>query len=281
MSVLVHLLIGVAFGAVGWLVLQPMFAAPVFTRQNYRGVALPTAVGLVIVLAVVVVTAAGALGEAAGWSGDAAAGPSRDLLWRAAVGFGLLGLLDDLAGGRSGGGFRGHLQALRQGRITTGFVKLAGGALVAVAVVAPVSPSSFGWLVVDAAVVALAANAANLFDRAPGRTIKVSLLAFALLVAVDGASAVLSGPALAVGAGAALLVPDLRERCMLGDTGANVLGASVGLGAVLVLGHGALIAVLFGLVALNLASEMVSFSAVIDRTAPLRWLDRLGRAEMK
>jgi hypothetical protein len=156
-------------------------------------------------------------------------------------------------------------------------VKLAGGALVAVVVVAPVSPTSFGWLVVDAAVVALAANAANLFDRAPGRSIKVSVVAFAVLVAVDGASAVLSGPALAVGAGAALLVPDLRERCMLGDTGANVLGAVVGIGAVLVLGHEALIAVLLGLVALNLASEMVSFSAVIERTAALRWLDRLGR----
>jgi hypothetical protein len=28
---------------------------------------------------------------------------------------------------------------------------------------------------------------------------------------------------------------------------------------------------------LNLASERVSFSRVIDRTAPLRWLDGLGR----
>ena len=63
---------------------------------------------------------------------------------------------------------------------------------------------------------------------------------------------------------------------MLGDTGANVVGAAVGLAAVIVLGHGAVLAVLVALVALNMISEWVSFSAVIDRTAPLRWLDRLG-----
>ena len=31
------------------------------------------------------------------------------------------------------------------------------------------------------------------------------------------------------------------------------------------------------LVLTNLASERVSFSRVIDATAPLRWFDRLGR----
>ncbi|MFZ4669749.1 MAG: hypothetical protein ACOYML_10640, partial [Microthrixaceae bacterium] len=31
------------------------------------------------------------------------------------------------------------------------------------------------------------------------------------------------------------------------------------------------------LVALNVASEFVSFSRVIDAVAPLRWLDQLGR----
>jgi hypothetical protein len=36
--------------------------------------------------------------------------------------------------------------------------------------------------------------------------------------------------------------------------------------------------VLVVLIALNVAAEFVSFSRVIDRVPPLRWLDRLGRA---
>ena len=64
---------------------------------------------------------------------------------------------------------------------------------------------------------------------------------------------------------------------MLGDTGANALGAAVGLGAVLTLGRPARLGVLIALVALNVASERVSFSRVIDATPPLRWFDRLGR----
>ena len=276
MTLLVHVVIGAALGGMGWLVLQPVLSMPAFLRANYRGAGVPTATGLVIVLVVLVVAAFAALGTAAGWGDDASAAASRDLMLRAALGFGFLGLLDDLAGGGSGGGFRGHLTALRDGRITTGFVKLAGGALVAVVVAAPLAPTSLGWLLADAAVIALAANLANLLDRAPGRTLKTAGAAFVILVVVDRASAALSGPGVAVGAGAALVVPDLRERAMLGDTGANVVGAAVGLAAVIVLGHNAVLAVLVALVALNLVSEWVSFSAVIDRTGPLRWLDRLG-----
>ena len=276
MTLLVHVVIGAALGAMGWLVLQPVLSMPAFLRANYRGAALPTATGLVIVLVVLTVAAFGVLGDAAGWGEDAAAATSRDLMLRAALGFGFVGLLDDLAGGGSGGGFRAHLLALRDGRITTGFVKLAGGALVAVVVAAPLASDSLGWLLADAAVIALAANLANLLDRAPGRTLKTAMVAFAVLVVIDRASAALCGPGVGVGAGAALLGPDLRERGMLGDTGANVVGAAVGLAAVIVLGHSAVLAVLVALLALNLISEWVSFSAVIDRTGPLRWLDRLG-----
>jgi hypothetical protein len=104
----------------------------------------------------------------------------------------------------------------------------------------------------------------------------VSVVTFAVVAAVDGATAVLAGPGIAVGAGAALAGPDLGERGMLGDTGANVLGAAVGLAAVLVLDHPATVVVLAALAVLNAASEWVSFSDVIDRTPPLRWFDRLG-----
>ncbi len=93
-------------------------------------------------------------------------------------------------------------------------------------------------VLLDGALIALAANLANLLDRAPGRTVKWSLLCYLPLAVVAGTAA--PGVALAVvaGAAAALLVGDLREQFMLGDTGANALGAALGCGAVLVFGAG-------------------------------------------
>jgi hypothetical protein len=87
----------------------------------------------------------------------------------------------------------------------------------------------------------------------------------------------LAAPAVVLGAGLGLLVPDLRERCMLGDTGANVLGGAAGLALATSVSTTAAWIVALALAALNLASERVSFSRVIDRVAPLRWMDRLGR----
>ena len=80
-----------------------------------------------------------------------------------------------------------------------------------------------------------------------------------------------------MGAAFGLLGDDLHERLMLGDTGANVIGAALGLGVVLGTEESTRIATMLVLLALNVAAEMVSFSDVIDRVAPFRWFDRLGR----
>ena len=81
--------------------------------------------------------------------------------------------------------------------------------------------------------IALAANLANLLDRAPGRVIKYSLLAYAPLAIVAGAGPVGVAAAPVMGAALGMLPEDLRERVMLGDTGANVLGGVLGLVVVL------------------------------------------------
>jgi hypothetical protein len=69
----------------------------------------------------------------------------------------------------------------------------------------------------------------------------------------------------------------VREELMVGDTGSNPMGAAVGLGVVVAFGPAVRLSVLVVVLALNLLSERVSFSSVIDRTPPLRYLDRLGR----
>jgi UDP-N-acetylmuramyl pentapeptide phosphotransferase/UDP-N-acetylglucosamine-1-phosphate transferase len=276
-TVLVGFLAGVAGGYGGWLMLRPTFAAPIFARENHRGLSIPTAVGLIIPLAVLASETALQTAESLDWEPNAVTDAPRAAVLILALGLGLLGLLDDLAGAGESGGFSGHLRALRHGRFTTGSLKLFGGAAVAIVAVQGPRASSLGRVLLDAALIALSANVANLFDRAPGRTLKVSLLAFVALAAATGAPAELLGVAVAVGAGAGLLWPDLREEMMLGDVGANVLGGVIGLGVVIATAPTTRTLVLLGVLALNLASEGVSFSKVIDRVAPLRVLDRAGR----
>lgn len=274
MRTAVALAVGAVLGVVLWQALRPTFAQPLFARENYRGHRLPVAAGLVIVFSTLVASGVWLL-VVAGRDRQ----PIEPVLWSTAMvagGMGLLGLLDDLAGSGGSRGFAGHVGALRRGELTTGIVKLVGGGVVAVIAVASATDDGPGGLLVRAAVVALAANLGNLFDRAPGRVIKVAVTGFAVVAVAARDDVALAGPAIPVGAGLALLLPDLRERCMLGDTGANVLGAAAGLAIALTATTATAIAVAVVLAAFNAASEWVSFSRVIDRIAPLRWVDRLG-----
>ena len=252
-------------------------------RSNHRGHTVPTAMGVLVVIAVVLVEAGRSLFGAFG-VGNAPGDAARLLVVLACVGFGLLGLIDDVAGTQSDHGFRGHVGALlSHGRMTTGLVKIVGGGALAVVLVsashAVVSGGgvSGARVVVDALIVALAANLTNLFDRAPGRAIKVGLLAWVPFALVARADSVGVAVAPVVGAFAGLLGDDLRERLMLGDAGSNVIGAVLGLAVVLECGPGVRAVVLAVLVAFTVASELVSFSRVIERVSVLRWLDELGR----
>ena len=279
MTVVVALLLGVLLALVTVTLTSGLFEAPVFQDTNHRGRAV--AVGVGVLVPVVGLVAAALLTVTDRIRHVQTGGADRAIVVLTVAGFALLGLLDDVAGkgAPADKGFRGHLRALASGRLTTGAVKLIGGGALAVVVVGAFQP---GWvdLVVDAAIVALAANTANLFDRAPGRCGKVTLVAFAVLWAATGADTRLAGVALVAGAAIGLLPGDLDERFMVGDSGANAYGAALGLGVVLVCGRPARVAVLVVLVALNVLSEFVSFSRVIEATPPLRWFDRLGRRDV-
>jgi UDP-N-acetylmuramyl pentapeptide phosphotransferase/UDP-N-acetylglucosamine-1-phosphate transferase len=79
----------------------------------------------------------------------------------------------------------------------------------------------------------------------------------------------------------AILPLDLAAKGMLGDAGANPMGALLGLGFVLVSDGSTpvLVAIVTILLALNLVSERVSFSKVIEDTPWLARLDHLGRSK--
>ncbi len=202
----------------------------------------------------------------------------------AIAGAGIVGAYDDLYGTAQAKGFRGHLRALRQRRITSGMIKIAGIGLSAGAAALILerdrarTDSGGRWpgrrsrgldLVLDTCLIAGTANLVNLLDLRPGRAGKaVSLLALGLVG---------SGAAPVVGAALGSLPFDLAEKSMLGDCGANALGAGVGAAAASALPRSLRIWSLAGVALLNLASERVSFSAVIDRCPPLRRLDQFGR----
>jgi len=243
---------------------RPPGGAELWARRNHRGDPVSLLAGP-------------ALAGAVTTTAYAAAGPGlRIAALVATAASGAVGVYDDLAGSASGQaadkGFAGHLAALRRGRVSAGMVKLAVVGLAGLAAGRRVGGDPLDRIVAGG-VVAGTANLLNLLDLRPGRAIKVAgLVGLPLLAGPHGA--LLAGP---LGAAGAVLRRDLGEEVMLGDGGANCLGAAVGLRLALAGGASHRCAVLAVLVALTAASEKVSFTEVIAATPGLRELDALGR----
>jgi len=278
-----------------------------WSRTNHRGEPVTLLEGPAVALGAIagVLAESGALarGGTSRWRAGSA-------IAVAGAGAAAFGAYDDLKGTADRRGFRGHLGALRHGEVTTGAAKLGGiGATgIASAVLAGGSPAD---LVINAGLVAGGANLLNLFDLRPGRAIKVAAASAALIAAAGSASArngrgraltTLPPPAAALAplpplaaalaplpplaaalaplpplaAALALLPEDLGERAMLGDAGANALGAMLGAAAA-ALPRSARLVMLAGIAGLTAASEKVSFTKVIERTPALHKLDMLGR----
>ncbi|MEU4406784.1 hypothetical protein AB0F88_19875 [Streptosporangium sp. NPDC023963] len=247
----------------------PVGDAETWTRTNHRGEPITLLEGPAFV--------AGAGAAAAVIPG--LPGGVRVAALLAVAGGGGLGAYDDLYGATSSKGFKGHLSALAKGEVTSGAVKILGIGATGLAAAAVISRDPFD-VVVNGGLIAGSANLANLFDLRPGRAVKVGLLAGAPLLAAgllknDPVPATLA--ALPMGAAAALLPEDLGERAMLGDAGANALGALLGLAAAVTLGRPGRLAVLGTVVALTAASERISFTKVIAGNSLLHRVDMLGR----
>ena len=242
-------------------------------RTNVAGAAVPAVLGDGLVagslVALAVLAGAAALGWTAADSGRTGAAVAL------AIGIlGAAGRLDDLRGDEDIRGFSGHLRAAARGRVTGGALKIFAGGVAGLATGALVA-SGLDILVVGL-LVALGANTFNLLDRAPGRAGKLWLLA-ALPLFVWGSSGWGVGAAGMAGALIAVLPADLGARGMLGDAGANPLGAVWGLGLASATGDVGRAVAIGVLVLVNAASEKWSFSHAIESVRWLRSLDHLGR----
>lgn len=249
---------------ISYLLAMPVAAmlAPALSGVNFRGEAIPTGLGLVQLLAVL-----GGLG-ALRFLGYLEEGSFLlAAFWLTLVS--LAGLVDDAVGNEANRGFRGHFAALFRGQLTTGMIKVlmvTAGALTVVGY-------HKGWSgFIQVGVLILAVNFFNQLDLRPGRALKAVLVLSAPLALAGSFSA-----AVACGGALGLLPGDLRGRYMLGDTGANLLGALLGLSMIETLGGYWLWVALILLVLANALGEFLSFSNLIAANKLLHWLDQLGR----
>ncbi|HZL47409.1 MAG TPA: hypothetical protein VFC30_00160 [Solirubrobacteraceae bacterium] len=269
------------------------------TQVNYRRRPLPYPFGVLIVAAALIALIPLVLLQRL--AGSAVFHPEVLPIAVYALGVAALGLIDDTLGddrapasGSSGAapsdaptpsdasartaprGWRGHGRAALRGELSTGVLKAAGSLGLALFAMSFEGFSKPHWLLA-VGVLVLATNVFNLLDLRPGRAIKAFVLLGAgltlgsLEVRPLWSLGLFVAPALVAG------LYDLRERAMLGDTGANLIGALAGLWLVLTLsGTGQLIALAL-LAAITLYGELRSISALVERTPGLRALDSWGR----
>lgn len=240
-------------------------------RPNYRGQEIPVGVGFLFFFSFLPV----ALVTALALPNFLTRGKLFAFLFLTALTT-LTGIIDDLLGSRDVSGLKGHLSQLLRGKLTTGAVKAlaTGGGSLLVFAGAPLTEA-----LLNALVVALLANAMNLFDLRPGRAGKVFLAAaFPLSFVAWGKEELFLLWGIA-GALLAFLPADLEARAMMGDAGANTLGAGLGLVVVWSCSPKVRAVVLVGLLVLHLLTERYSLTEIIRRNRLLNFLDRLGRGE--
>lgn len=243
-----------------------------WTRRNHRDEPISLLEGPAVIVGLLA-------GVVAGGTRPRGAATAAQLV--AVVGAGAFGVYDDLAEDTSSRskGLRGHLSAARKGELTTGGLKVLGigsSAMVAAAISSDRSaalPVRAVDICLDGALIAASANFVNLLDLRPGRALKATALTASVLT-VTGLGAHVA-PAL--GAGLAAAPSDLAEADMLGDGGANALGALLGTAVALSAPRPVRAVALLGVVALTVASEKVSFSHVIADTPWLAKVDAWGR----
>ena len=185
------------------------------------------------------------------------------------------GALDDLIGNRNVSGLKGHFKSLFKGELTTGGFKALFGGFVGLVVSVCIS-SSIVDIIVNTLIIALSTNLMNLFDLRPGRAIKAYLvIMIPIYITLTGYTKVF--PLLILPNVLAYFNTDLKARGMMGDTGSNVLGISIGV--LMALGYGIKVrlAWLVFLILMHLITEKFSLTKIIEKNRVLKFIDNLGR----
>ena len=176
------------------------------------------------------------------------------------------GIIDDTIGNRDVSGLKGHFKSLFKGTLTTGGFKALFGGFVGLIISVSISKD----------IIDIVVNIMNLFDLRPGRAIKVYLvIMITIFFTLSGYIQIL--PLLILPNVLAYFNFDLKAKAMMGDTGSNVLGISIGI--LMVLGYTLKVRIvwLVFLVLIHLLTEKFSLTKIIEKNKVLNFIDRLGR----
>lgn len=263
-----------ALGLIGTYLLIPMFKKLLVEsnviRPNYKGEMIPVSMGIVFLPMLIINGIIVAF-----FTVDAIS-----LLCLFLFIFGMMamffaGIIDDTIGNRDVSGLKGHFKSLFKGKLTTGGFKALFGGFVGLIISVSISKDLVD-IIVNTLIIALSTNLMNLFDLRPGRAIKVYLvIMITIFCTLTGYIKIL--PLLILPNVLAYFNFDLKAKAMMGDTGSNVLGISIGI--LMAFGYTLYVRIgwLVFLLLIHLLTEKFSLTKIIEKNKVLNFIDRLGR----
>ncbi len=185
------------------------------------------------------------------------------------------GILDDIIGNRDVSGLKGHFKSLLKGKLTTGGFKALFGGFIGVVISIAISKNIYD-IVINTLIIALSTNLMNLLDLRPGRAIKGYLvISIGFLFTLNEYTRMLL--LLILPNVIAYFNQDLKARAMMGDTGSNVLGISIGI--LFVMGYSLKVRLIWlvFLIFIHILTEKYSLTKIIEDNKILNFIDKLGR----
>ncbi len=267
---------GVIFllGLVGTYLMIPLFKNLLIDsnciRPNYKGEMIPVSMGIVFLPMLIINSIIVAF-----FTVDAIGMMCLLLFIFGIMSMFFAGIIDDTIGNRDVSGLKGHFKSLFKGKLTTGGFKALFGGFVGLVISVSIS-KNITDIIVNTLIIALSTNLMNLLDLRPGRAIKVYLvIMISIFVTLTGYIKVL--PLLLLPNVVAYFGFDLKAKAMMGDTGSNVLGISIGI--LMALGYtlNVRIAWLVFLILIHLLTEKFSLTKIIEKNKVLNFIDKLGR----
>lgn len=261
-------------GIIGTYSIIPMFKNLLISsnvvRPNYKGDSIPVSMGIVFLPMIIINSTILSF----------ATHEYQNLLYLFMYIFGIIsmffaGILDDILGNRDVSGLKGHFKSLLNGTLTTGGFKALFGGFIGIVISIGVSKNIFD-VIINTLIIALSTNLMNLLDLRPGRAIKVYILIMlGIFITLIGYIKLL--PLLILPNVLAYFNYDLKAKAMMGDTGSNVLGISIGILFVMGYSLKVRIAWLLFLVFIHILTEKYSLTKIIENNKILNYIDKLGR----